>query len=129
MLDSPAASYLEVQVSSAPPLKIVRLMNDGALASLRLAVMRLEKGARTEYLAALKKAQSVIGELHCSLDFERSPEIATQLDRIYEWSQRTILDATLKPSAPAIQGVITVFEKLQDGWNRIRDERGPAPTV
>lgn len=127
MIDPRAASYLEAQVASAPPLKIVRLMYDGALASLRIAAARCQEGKRSECLTSLKKAQALLGELHASLDFERGGEVAAQLDRVYEWAQREMLDATLKPDAKKLHDLIRVIETLQDGWNRIRDEHPAAP--
>jgi flagellar secretion chaperone FliS len=121
---SAASLYAESQVTCAPPLKIVRLVSHGAISSLRAALARLEAGDRTGFLGAVSKAQGLVGELHGSLDLERGGSIAEELDRLYAWSERALIEAARRGERPGIEQVIRVLSTLHEGWEGIQDVPG-----
>ncbi len=123
MKNSPTHAYLEAEASSIPPLKLVRLVNAGAIHSLQRAVQLLRKGERSPFVRAVGKAQDLIAELHKSLDHDRGSDIARQLDKLYEWMQRTLTAACLQGKIDGIEHVIRVLGSLQEGWDGVRDER------
>ncbi|HKE01051.1 MAG TPA: flagellar export chaperone FliS [Planctomycetota bacterium] len=122
MPTTPASAYAEAQIACAPPLKLVRLVNGGAVASLRGALARLDAGDAAGFVRAASKAQSLVGELHANLDMERGAEVARQLDRLYSWATRALVEATTRRDRRGIESVVQVLGTLQEGWDGIRDE-------
>ncbi|MBL8694561.1 MAG: flagellar protein FliS [Planctomycetes bacterium] len=118
-----ASVYLASEAASIPPLKLVRMVNSGASSSLALALEHLRSGERAKFVKQVNKSQNLIAELHMALNFEEGKQIARQLDRLYEWAQRTLTDSCLKADPKGVEAVIHVLNTLQEGWDGIRDER------
>ena len=118
-----AQLYLEAEAASVPPLKLVRMVNAGAIEALRQSLTLLDGSDRAAFVRRVNKAQRLVAELHTSLDFEQGDAIARPLDRLYDWMQRTLTDDCLKGERRGIEAVIAVLGKLQEGWDAIRDER------
>ena len=76
-----ANSYMSASVETAPPLKIVRMLYEGALRFLDRAEAA---GVDTEDGRAwLGRTDAIIKELRISLDPNRDPEICEQLQGLY----------------------------------------------
>lgn len=122
MTPNPASLYLESEAASIPRLQLVRMVYSGAIQSLENARTKLEHNDRAAFVKATNKAQNLIAELQRALDHEQGGAVARQLERLYEWMQRTLTPAYLQGNAEAIASVQRVLETLKSGWDGIRDE-------
>ena len=78
-------NYLENEVLSADPLKLVELLYRGALNAILCARQHLAKREIRERSKAITKAQLILIELTESLDPSPDPQLATQLARLYQY--------------------------------------------
>jgi flagellar protein FliS len=119
MSSSAVDSYRRTQVQGSTPLERVVMLYDGALrfsAQARAAMDRNDIPARKD---ALSKAIAIVGELQATLDMEQGGEISASLDRLYDYVQMRMLDATMHKDPRAIDDARRVLETLRDAWQTI----------
>ncbi len=116
-----ARTYRSNAVLTASPGQLVLMLYDGALRSLAMA---REAFARDEDDVArlqvinqqLLKAQAIIGELQGGLNFEAGGEVATTLDRVYEYYNRRLFEANLRKQVAPVVEVERLIGELRAGW-------------
>jgi len=104
-------------VASASPHQLIAMLYDGALTALATAkgcIVRKDIEARTKQL---NKANAIILGLRDFLDHEKGGEVAVNLDALYEYMTRTIMEANAEQSSEKIQEVIELILELKIGWN------------
>ena len=96
------------------------------LVCYRQTILNL-KAAREHYLAkeyeakakALQKALDIICELNNALDFEKGGSIARNLDALYKYMTRSLLEADLKRDLNMFAAIIGILEELESAWKAI----------
>ncbi len=116
-----ARAYQAQAVLTASPGQLVLMLYDGALRFLGHARDALEspEGApkRIEIVNTnLIKAQNILAELQASLNHEAGGEHSANLDRLYEYYLRRLLEANMKKSVEPVVEVETLVRQLRDGW-------------
>ncbi|NOT28969.1 MAG: flagellar export chaperone FliS [Planctomycetes bacterium] len=114
--DSAAAAYKSARFESAPPLKLVQLMYEGALRFLEQAEAAMAASEVGRFQERCLRAQSVIAELRVSLDPEQAPELAEQLHGLYLFAEAEICAALAAESSAGLAHVRGVLTTLLDGW-------------
>ncbi len=111
---------LETGVSSASPHKLIVMLYDGALAATMTAITQMNAGNVQEKGKAISKAIRIIDEgLRASLDKEVGGEIARNLDALYDYMSRRLLEANLKNQPEILEEVRGLLADLRDTWNQI----------
>src|SRR5690348_11630035 len=104
-----ARVYRSNAVLTASPGQLVLMLYDGALHALALA---REAFGRPEADVArlqvinhqLLKAQAILSELQGGLNFEAGGEVATTLNRVYDYYKRRLFEANLRKNvAPVVE--------------------------
>src|SRR5438876_7452209 len=90
---SPFDNYLESQVLSADPLRLVCLLYRGAIDSVEEARLHLASGDVFARGRAVAKASEILAELQTSLDHEKGGDLARNLDQLYDYVQRRLIQA------------------------------------
>lgn len=111
---------LETEVASATPHRLVEMLMDGALARIAKAQVHLERGETAEKGATISFAMQIIDGLRASLDMERGGEIASNLDRLYDYMLRRLLEANLANSSEMLSEVSALMHEIRAGWVGIR---------
>jgi flagellar protein FliS len=113
---------------TASPAKLVAMLYDKAILSLRETIHAIEKGDIQARFNANKRAGDIITHLWTTLDIERGGEIAANLSRLYSFmlSRLTFVDVRNDPE-PARE-VIALLEPLRESWNQIARGDKPAAT-
>lgn len=106
----------EVQVS---PHQAVALLLQGALDRLSSAKGCMARGETAEKGSAIGQALSIIDALRSSLDLARGGEIARNLDDLYDYMQRRLLQANLYNQAAALDEAAGLLGKIQSAWSAI----------
>jgi len=114
-------TYRANAVLTASPGQLVLMLYDGALRSLALAREAFgrpeEDVRRLEVINhQLLKAQAIINELQGGLNFEAGGEVATTLDRLYNYYNRRLFEANLRKEIAPIKDVERMLGDLRDGW-------------
>jgi len=116
---SAAAVYKSARYESAPPLKLVQLMYEGALRFLDQGEAALGASDVARFQERSLRAQAVVSELRLALDREQAPELADRLDALYRFAEGEILRALADQSPAPLAPAREVLATLLDGWKRL----------
>ncbi len=100
-------------------LQLIQTMLDGAmdrLASARGHVQRQETAAKGE---AIGKAIGLIDGLRTSLDKERGGKLAENLDALYDYMMRRLVEANLRDDSTRLDEVAGLLDEIRTGWSAI----------
>jgi flagellar protein FliS len=123
-------AYLENRIESADPIQLVRLLYQGATASVREARSHLAAGEIMARSQAISKAHAILTELFMSLDRERGGELSQRLAQLYDYMQRRLLEANAKQIDEPMAEVLGLLSTLGEAWDGIQEQAKPAePTA
>ena len=117
-------SYRRTNVVTSDPGRLVILCYEGAIDQLELAKRKdaerafAEKAeaAIGERAKAIQKAGDIIDELLCSLDFEKGGVIARNLESLYNYMTRRILQAGAERNTGILDEIIGMLGELRSAW-------------
>lgn len=107
---------LRSAVASASPHQLIAMLYDGALSALASAkgcILRKDIEGRTQ---SLNKANAIVLGLRDFLDVEKGGEVAENLNRLYDYIIRGIIEANRAQSADKTQELINLLLELKQGW-------------
>ncbi len=111
---------LETGVTSASPHKLIVMLYDGALAAIMTGITQMKAGNVQEKGNAISKAIRIIDDgLKASLDKEVGGEIARNLEALYDYMSRRLLEANIKNDPAILEEVRGLLADLRDTWNQI----------
>lgn len=113
--------YRNAGIETASPAKIVVALYDGALKQLRAAA-GTEKKEYAKRGEALSRAHAIVSELQATLDRAKAPEIADQLDRLYDFCIDRINTANRDADPTQLPPAIRVLEQLRDAWAQVAEQ-------
>ena len=87
--------YLEAEVLSADPVKLVSLLHRGALEAIGAARRHLAKGAILDRSRQINRAWEMVQELSASLDHAQGGKLSADLAELYHYAQVRLLEANL----------------------------------
>lgn len=64
----------------------------------------------------LQKAQNLIAELQGAIDHEAGSKVATNLDQLYDYFNRRLLEANLKKDLARVIEIERLLQELRDAW-------------
>ena len=112
--NSAADTYKAASVETAPPLKIVRMLYEGALRFLGRAE---DAGIETaEGRAWVGRADAIIKELRISLDPSKDQEICEQLEGLYLFCEDELSRTLEEMDSTGIGNTREILEILKDAW-------------
>lgn len=112
-------SYRKTNVVTADPKRLVLMCYEGVIENLKIVKQRIIDQDYEAKGSALGKAQDIIEELMCSLDFEKGGSIARSLDSLYNYMLRRLLHANLEKETGAIDEVIGMINTLKSAWEEV----------
>jgi flagellar secretion chaperone FliS len=112
-------AYKQTQVQSRTPLELVVMLYDGALRFSADARGAIERGDIVARRNALDRTMAIISELQSTLNLEQGGDIARQLDGLYDFMTRRLLDAAIHNTVAPIDEVRTLLETLRDAWRTV----------
>jgi len=111
---------VESAVLSASPHQLVVMLFDGALSAMKKAAIVIEQGDIPGKGNALSKAINIITNgLRAGLNHEVGGEISANLDNLYEYMTRRLLQANLNNDVEAIAEVEGLLNNIADAWKQI----------
>ncbi len=114
-----AAAYKSARYESAPPLKLVQLMYEGALRFLEQAETALAAADGARFQERCLRAQAVVSELRLALDPQQAPELSESLSALYLFAEGEIRAAMAAESAAPLAPAREVLDTLLDGWRKL----------
>lgn len=107
------------RVTEASPHRLISLLLDGALEKIALAKGHILRNETSPKVTAISRAISIIDGLRLSLDHTIKNELINNLDELYSYMARRLLQANLKSDAEALDEVSHLLKEIREAWNAI----------
>lgn len=123
-----ARTYRANSVLTASPGQLVLMLYDGTLKALALAREGFARPpddlSRIEIInSQLLKAQAIISELQSGLNLELGGEFAHEMNRLYEYHNRRLLEANLRKRVEPVIEIERLIRELRDAWAQMLAQR------
>ncbi len=107
-----ADQYKQMQIKTANPGKLLLMLYQGAAKFMKLAKKNIKEGKIEASHKNIIKAQNIILELQSTLNKEQGGEIALQLESLYDFIYRELIQANLNKNTKHLDNVIPLVEEL-----------------
>ncbi len=114
-----ADQYLEDAVENAPPVKLVRMLVEGAVRFLDRAIAASPKKDRHGFVRWSTKADAIVIELRMSLVPVEGSDVAANLEKLYLFCEERIGKAIATEDVAPLREARDVLAVLLDAWARI----------
>jgi flagellar protein FliS len=123
MYENPYASSLETRIFSATPIELVKMLYQAAIEEVQTARQHLKRGETAERGRSVVKAIAILAELNSSLDHSKAGELSTKLAAMYDYLQRTLLDANFRQADDGLAEAETLLKTLDEAWSTLNAPR------
>ncbi len=113
-------------VDSASPHRLVQMLMQGCLQRLAEAKGAMSRGDVAVKGEALGKAIDIVGGLQNSLNKEVKSALPQQLDELYTYMQRRLVEANLHNDEAMVDEVARLMRTVKEGWDGIATEAAAA---
>jgi flagellar protein FliS len=112
----------ESEVSYATPHRLVQMLMEGALDKVSTAKGQVERGDMEGKSKQISWAISIINGLRSSLDMEAGGEIAVNLEDLYSYMTRRLIDANVENNAEALDEVSGLMLEIKGAWDSMPEQ-------
>jgi flagellar protein FliS len=110
---------VHAEVMEADPHRLIQMLMEGAIDRISIA-----KGAMQQKNVALKgerisSAISIVEGLRGSLNMEAGGDISANLESMYDYMTRRLMEANLKDDVEILDEVADLMRKIKSGWDEI----------
>ena len=110
--------YRKVQISTASRGKLILMLYQGAINSLKKSIELLEKKDYAGKGECIIKAQDIVMELNLALDMNGG-EIARSLRSLYFYVYKQLIDANIQKDTGLIEESIRILTNLYEAWEQV----------
>jgi flagellar protein FliS len=122
-LDAYGNSGIEYKIDTASPHELICLLFDGAAKAILIAKAAMSDRRIAEKGQSISKAISIVEEgLRVSLDKSAGGELAENLDAIYEYMSRRLLEANLHNDMAILDEVYDLLQQLRSAWEQVAEK-------
>ncbi|NLC18956.1 MAG: flagellar export chaperone FliS [Clostridiales bacterium] len=114
MANNAASAYNDSKVMTATPAELTLMLYEGAIKFCNIAIMAIEKNDMQKANLNIIKAENIILELRSTLDMKYP--VSMQLDSIYDFINRNLIEANIKKDKSKIEEVLGLIRELRDTW-------------
>lgn len=116
---NPYQAYSESSFSGANPATLVVALYEGAIAAVRDAQTFLDSGDIMPRGKAITKAVNILTELLASLNYEKGGEIARNLQQLYSYLQRRLMEAHARQTREPLEEAENLLCSLLVAWQKV----------
>ena len=122
------SAYSNTQIHSgimdASPHKLTAMLLAGAVDRVNAARGAIEKGDVARRGEMLGKTISILAQLQADLDMSQGGEIAQNLEALYDYMIRGLVDANRENDAEKLDEIQVLLSEVKAGWDGIKDQVG-----
>lgn len=126
MYRSAAKQYQSVNTTSevldADPHRLIQLLMEAALTRMAQAKGAIERGDMETKASLLGRVNEILQTLQSSLDHQQGGDLSANLDRLYDYMNRRLIQATRSNDVEMIEEVMGLLLEVKSGWDGIREE-------
>jgi len=112
----------QTSITDADPHRLVQLLYNGAIERINMAKARMQANDYAGKGKLINKAMEIVGGLRAFLDFEKGGELSARLEALYDYMERTLLEASMRNDPAKLDEVLGLLRSLKEGWDGIREE-------
>jgi len=105
--------------SYASPHRLITMLLDGALEKISSAKGYMQRGEIANKGNYISWAISIIEGLRLSLDADKGGEIAENLDNLYDYMERRLVEANAKNDDKMLDEVSELLNTIKSAWSEI----------
>ncbi len=113
---------VDARVEDADGHRLVTLLFEGATERINGARAALLAGDMARKGELIGKAVTILGGLRETLDMEAGGELAANLDALYGYMQRRLLEAHVKNEGEGLEEVVGLLRPLAEAWAAVPEE-------
>jgi flagellar protein FliS len=114
-----ADRYLEDAVENAPPVKLVRMLVEGAVRFLDRAIATSPAKDRRSFVGWCQRADAIVVELRLALQPADGSDVAPKLESLYLFCEERIGQALMGERSEPLVEARGVLATLLDAWQRV----------
>lgn len=110
---------VQSEVFEASPHRLIQMLMQGGLERIAQARNAIERKTFAQKGELIGKAISIVGGLREPLDHEVGGELSQNLDGLYDYMIRRLLDANRDSDVAPLDEVSGLLRELKSGWDAI----------
>ncbi|MBE0508501.1 MAG: flagellar export chaperone FliS [Marinospirillum sp.] len=114
--------HLETEVQEADAHKLTQMLYSAIISHLNDGISALDRKDEVSKNKWLNKAQAGITELRVTLRHDIDPELAANLDNLYEYCGRLISKAKASNKADSVIEAVNLLTPIKEAWEEVADE-------
>jgi flagellar protein FliS len=122
------SAYSNTQIHSgvmdATPYKLTAMLLGGAVDRVNAARGAIDKGDVALRGEMLGKTISIVAQLQADLDMDQGGEIAQNLEALYDYMIRGLVDANRENDGDKLDEIQALLSEVKAGWDGIKDQVG-----
>jgi len=126
MYNKGASQYQQVglrsEIEGADPHRLIQMLMEGALTRMVQAKAKMQEQDHEAKANLLGRVMEIIATLQTSLDHEKGRDIASNFDRLYDYMNRRLLEASSLNDPDLIDEVMGLMLEIKGAWDAIREE-------
>ena len=123
-------AYRQNEVMTANKETVLLLLYAGAVRFLKQAMESLEKGKLADKAKYILRTHEIVNELRAGLNLKDGGEIATNLERLYDFIIDRLIQGNMNNAQQPLQEALNVLITLNDAWEQavasLRKEKAAA---
>ncbi|MEN8800572.1 MAG: flagellar export chaperone FliS [Thiogranum sp.] len=120
-MDQYSQNAVQARIESASPHRLIQMLLEGALGKIAVAKGHMERGEIQPKGAQIGSAISIIEGLKTSLDMEKGGEIAQNLEDLYIYMERRLIEANSVNDMSLLDEVSDLLKQIKEAWDAIAD--------
>lgn len=115
-MNANVSTYLTQQIMTASPAKLVSMLYDKLLISLKEVIAAIEKGEIEARWKANARATEIISHMWSTLDQVNGGEIAKNLDGMFSFILTRLPDVDMRNDPEPAREAIGLLEPIAESW-------------
>ena len=111
--------YKKLEVTSTNRLKLILMVYDAAIASLKQAIDSHKRNDAIKRNRFISRAQLIISELNNALNMEQGKQISESLSKIYYFLNRHLSEVQTDNDIQKVKQSLNILNNLRDAWKDI----------
>jgi flagellar protein FliS len=120
-----AQVYAQQSFEHAPPIKIVRMLYDGALRFIDRALACDPHDPASRFDSWTSRAEDIVLELRAALEPRHAPEMVETLTQLYLFAESQLRKARLEHDADPVRAARAVLAPLAEAWAAVDADGKP----
>ncbi len=120
-------AYMAMSMGAMHRGDLLLAMYEGAIGFLRQAIAAGERGDAQRFAHHLRRGQDIVAELLATIDRKPAPELASRLERLYEFMLFQLTEANVRGDAAPVQPVVRWLARMYDAYRGVI--RNPTPEL